>query len=120
MTPVLIGSEAYPGDNVTTDQQILQVIMSSSNPIHHPAGTNRMGLANDSMAVVDSQDTLGVSLQQPLALLYTLVDPCAFSCSSGHRRECVRVVDASAFAGHPQASVCKYYLFIKWLSPANW
>ena len=52
MTPVLIGSEAYPGDNVTTDQQTLQVIMSSSNPIHHAAGTNRMGLANDSMAVV--------------------------------------------------------------------
>ena len=56
--PVLIGSEAFPGENVTTDQDILKVIMSSSDTIHHAAGTNRMGMVNDSMAVVDSQGML--------------------------------------------------------------
>lgn len=56
-TPVLIGSETYPGNNVTTDEQILQIIMSSSDSIHHAAGTNRMALANDLMAVVESQGT---------------------------------------------------------------
>ena len=56
--PVVIGSEAYPGTNVTTDQEILKVIQSSSSTIHHAAGTNRMGLANDSMAVVDSKGML--------------------------------------------------------------
>lgn len=55
VNPVLVGSEAYLGENVTTDQDILNVIMSSSDSIHHAAGTNRMGMANDSMAVVDSQ-----------------------------------------------------------------
>ena len=53
--PVVIGSEVYPGANVTTDQEILKVIQASSSTIHHAAGTNRMGLANDSMAVVDSE-----------------------------------------------------------------
>ena len=52
---VVIGSEAYPGVNVTTDQEILKVIQASSSTIHHAAGTNRMGLASDSMAVVDSK-----------------------------------------------------------------
>lgn len=58
MKPVLIGSEAFPSENVTTDQDILMVIMSSSDAIHHAAGTNRMGMVSDSMAVVDSQGTL--------------------------------------------------------------
>ena len=56
--PILIGSEAFPGENVTMDQDILKVIMSSSDTIHHAAGTNRMGMVNDSMAVVDSQGKL--------------------------------------------------------------
>ena len=54
----LLGSEAYPGNNVTTDQEILDVILSSFDTIHHAAGTNRMGKANDSLAVVDSQGEL--------------------------------------------------------------
>ena len=53
--PLLIGPEAFPGGNVTANQDILNVIMSSSDTIHHAAGTNRMGMVNDSMAVVDSQ-----------------------------------------------------------------
>ena len=53
--PVLKGPEAYPGSNYTTDQQILNIIQSSSSTIHHAAGSNRMGQASDPMAVVDSQ-----------------------------------------------------------------
>ena len=55
VAPLIIGTEAFPGENITTDQQILQTVMSSSDTIHHAAGTNRMGLANDTMAVVDSK-----------------------------------------------------------------
>ena len=61
--PILIGSEAFPGQNVTTDQDILDVIKSSSDTIHHAAGTNRMGMVNDSMAVVDSQGMLAFCLR---------------------------------------------------------
>lgn len=53
--PMLIGSEAFPGDQVKTDEQILQVISSSSSTIHHAAGANRMGRADNPMAVVDSR-----------------------------------------------------------------
>ena len=53
--PVLIGPEAFPGANVTTDEEILQVIRSSSDTLHHAAGTNRMGRSDDPSAVVDSQ-----------------------------------------------------------------
>jgi choline dehydrogenase len=53
--PVLIGDEAFPGKNVTTDEQILNVVQTSSSTIHHAAGTCKMGLTNDTMAVVDSQ-----------------------------------------------------------------
>ena len=61
--PVLVGSEAFPGQNVTTDQDILDVIKSSSDTIHHAAGTNRMVMVNDSMAVVDSQGMLAFRLR---------------------------------------------------------
>ena len=50
--PVLIGSEEFPGQNVTMNQEILDVIKSSSDTIHHAAGTNRMGMVNDSMCSV--------------------------------------------------------------------
>ena len=42
--PVLIDSEVCPGENVKIDQDILKVIMSSSDTIHHAAGANRMGM----------------------------------------------------------------------------
>lgn len=53
--PILIGNETFPGDEVRTDAEILAMIKNSSDTIHHPAGTNRMGLANDNMAVLNSQ-----------------------------------------------------------------
>jgi len=52
---VLIGNETFPGEDVQSDADILAVIRNSSDTIHHPAGTNRMGLVNDTMSVVDSK-----------------------------------------------------------------
>ncbi|KAL9087740.1 MAG: hypothetical protein Q9165_006507 [Trypethelium subeluteriae] len=82
--PILNGTESFPGKDVQTDEQILNVIKQSSDTIHHAAGTCRMGRANDTMAVVDSRaNVIGV--------------------------KGVRVVDASAFPflppGHPQSTV---------------
>ena len=50
--PVLIGSEEFPGQNVTTDREFLDMIKSSSDTIHHAAGTNCMGMVNDSMCSI--------------------------------------------------------------------
>ena len=79
-----IGSEVYPGANVTTDAQIEEVIRRSADTVFHPAGTCRMGKAEDEDAVLDSKArVLGV--------------------------KGLRVVDASSFpalpAGHPQGTV---------------
>ena len=54
MKPV-VDSEVYPGTNVTTDEQILETIRESANSIYNAVGTNKMGTADDPMAVVDSQ-----------------------------------------------------------------
>ncbi|KAI0146282.1 alcohol oxidase [Xylariaceae sp. FL1272] len=77
-------SEAYPGLDATTDEQILDVVRSSLMTVWHAAGTCKMGQADDSMAVVDNAARVfGV--------------------------ENLRVVDASAFPllppGHPQSTV---------------
>ena len=86
---IVIGDEALPGSNVTTDAQILEFITQSASTLYHAAATNAMGRPNDSNAVVDSQArVIGVSG--------------------------LRVVDASAFPflppGHPQATVCELSL----------
>lgn len=87
---IMTGPEAYPGPKVKTDDQILSHIKRTVSPIWHASGTCRMGRANDTKAVVDSN-----------ARVY------------GVRG--LRVVDASAFPllvpCHPQATVCKsFYL----------
>ncbi|KAL9050774.1 MAG: hypothetical protein Q9162_006425 [Coniocarpon cinnabarinum] len=87
MKPVLLGSEVYPGTNVSTDLQILNEIKRVALQVYHAAGTNRMGLRNDTEAVVDSNaKVIGVNG--------------------------LRVVDASAFPllppGHPQSTVCEF------------
>jgi choline dehydrogenase-like flavoprotein len=51
--PVLVGPEAFPGASVQSDEDILSIIMSSSDTIHHASGTNRMGKVDDPLAVVD-------------------------------------------------------------------
>ena len=84
--PLLNGKEAYPGEQVQTDEQILALIRKSINTVYHAAATCAMGRKDDTMAVVDSK-----------ARVYGVKN--------------LRVVDASAFPflppGHPQATVCK-------------
>ncbi|PLB46518.1 alcohol oxidase [Aspergillus steynii IBT 23096] len=84
MAPVMIGPEYDPGSHVQTDDDILEYIRNSVMTIWHPACTCKMGRADDTMAVVDSEARVfGV--------------------------ERLRVVDASAFPilppGHPQSTV---------------
>ncbi|KUJ10742.1 alcohol oxidase [Mollisia scopiformis] len=78
------GPEYYPGADVQTDDEILSTIKGSLQTVWHASSTCKMGVANDSMAVVDSHaKVFGV--------------------------EGLRVVDASAFPflppGHPQSTV---------------
>lgn len=72
---VLIGNETFPGEDVQSDADILAVIQASSDTIHHPAGTNRMGLANDTMAVIDSQGMSSVMFLTHLANMIFLYQP---------------------------------------------
>ncbi|KAH9871550.1 hypothetical protein J1614_005805 [Plenodomus biglobosus] len=78
------GDEAFPGRDVQSDDQIREMIRASANSVYNAAGTNRMGKADDNLAVVDSKArVIGV--------------------------DGLRVVDASAFPflppGQPQATV---------------
>lgn len=85
MQPVLADpTEYFPGPEVQTDAQILDVVRNSLHTVYHAACTCRMGRTDDPNAVVDSAArVIGVSG--------------------------LRVVDASSFAvlppGHPQSSV---------------
>ncbi|KAK1827604.1 putative GMC oxidoreductase [Podospora conica] len=84
LAPIVAGPEAFPGPAVQTDAQILQAIRNSMMTLWHAACTNKMGRADDPMAVLDSRARVrGVSG--------------------------LRVVDASSFPilppGHPQSTV---------------
>lgn len=87
MAPIITGPEYFPGLEYQTDAQILDVIRNSMMTIYHASCTCKMGLQNDSMAVVDSH-----------ARVFGVTG--------------LRVVDASAFPflppGHPQSTVCEY------------
>lgn len=83
----LVTGEVYPSGNVTTRDQIIEVIKESANSVYNAVGTNKMGQRNDSLAVVDSAArVIGVNG--------------------------LRVVDASIFpflpTSQPCATVCKY------------
>ncbi|KAL4997978.1 putative choline dehydrogenase [Aspergillus recurvatus] len=51
---VLVLEEYYPGRNVTTDEQIVGHLRDAVYTMAHAAGTCRMGVEEDEMAVVDS------------------------------------------------------------------
>ena len=76
--------EAYPGEEVQTDEQILEWIGQSMACVYHAAATCKMGKASDEMAVVDGDAKV-------------------------HGAERLRVVDASALPfltpGHPQSVI---------------
>lgn len=84
---IVAGPEAYPGAKVQSDEQILNAIRNSISPVWHASGTCKMGLENDTHAVLDSNSRV-----------------------RGVRG--LRVVDASAFPllppGHPQSTVCEF------------
>lgn len=86
MKPVLIGPEYFPGPNVTTDQEILNLIRQSFSTVFHASCTCKMGKQGDATAVLDSRAKV-----------------------RGVRN--LRVVDISSFPilppGHPVATVCK-------------
>ncbi|KAI8933926.1 hypothetical protein NX059_009619 [Plenodomus lindquistii] len=52
---VVIGPEITPGDDVSTDEQILDFIRTSAQPIWHASSTCAMGKAGNKGAVVDSK-----------------------------------------------------------------
>jgi len=52
---ITIGPEYFPGNNVTTDEQILDLIRQSTSTIYHAAASCKMGRLDDPMAVVDSR-----------------------------------------------------------------
>lgn len=84
MQGVVIGPEIFPGENITSDRDLIAAIQRSAQTIWHASATNKMGMVNDSMAVVDSRArVIGV--------------------------KGLRVVDASAFPflppGQPQSMV---------------
>ncbi|KAK8115743.1 GMC oxidoreductase-like protein, partial [Apiospora sp. TS-2023a] len=53
MSPLVV-EEVYPGANLTTDEEIRAIVRESANSVYNAAGTNKMGKANDALAVVDS------------------------------------------------------------------
>lgn len=86
-----IGPEYFPGANVTTDEEILNLIRQSFNTLSHPTSTCKMGKPNDPKAVVDTQGRVyGV--------------------------KSLRVVDASSFPflppGLPMGTACECSLFL--------
>jgi choline dehydrogenase len=50
-----IADELLPGKAVQSDDDWLGFMKANGGSIYHPAGTCKMGMANDRMAVVDEQ-----------------------------------------------------------------
>lgn len=84
MSNIKVGEEFIPGLNISTDEQIEQYIRETAGTVWHASCTCKMGVKNDSMAVVDNRARV-------------------FGVNG------LRVVDASAFPhlppGHPQSTV---------------
>ncbi|KAI4864081.1 putative glucose-methanol-choline oxidoreductase [Hypoxylon rubiginosum] len=84
MQSFVIGDEAFPGNNVTTDAEIETAVRTDFETVWHAACTCAMGKADDTNAVVDSQARV-IGVQN------------------------LRVVDASSFPilvpGHPQSTI---------------
>ncbi|KAH8672143.1 putative choline dehydrogenase [Tricladium varicosporioides] len=54
MKPIVV-QEAFPGANITSDAQILEIVKATANSVYNGAGTNKMGKFDDPLAVVDSK-----------------------------------------------------------------
>ncbi|RYP61970.1 hypothetical protein DL770_009671 [Monosporascus sp. CRB-9-2] len=79
MAPVLIGGEFLPGDNVQTDEEILEYLVHALNPLFHAFASNRMGKTSDPMAVVDNHGkVIGVkNCPAPQVQVYMLAEKLA-------------------------------------------
>lgn len=89
MKEITIGEEALPGQNVSTNAQIMQWARTHVQTVYHASCTCKIGKSDDPMAVTDSRArVIGVNN--------------------------LRVVDASTFPllppGHPQSTICKFPL----------
>lgn len=86
MEDVLIGPEYFPGEDVQSDAEILEVIRKTASTVYHAACTCAMGKEDDKKAVIDTK-----------ARVYGVKG--------------LRVVDASSFPilppGHPVATICE-------------
>lgn len=49
------GEELYPGQDAQTDEQLQDYIKRTHNTVYHPAGTVRMGAADDAMSPLDPE-----------------------------------------------------------------
>ncbi|PHH87474.1 hypothetical protein CDD83_8829 [Cordyceps sp. RAO-2017] len=81
---IVTGPEAYPGEEIQSDEEVLNIVRDSIMTVWHPACTCKMGKKGDRTAVVDHQARVfGV--------------------------QGLRVVDASSFPflvpGHPQSAI---------------
>jgi choline dehydrogenase len=50
-----LGREIYPGDAITSDDDLAEDARNRAELIYHPVGTCRMGAADDEMAVLDPE-----------------------------------------------------------------
>ena len=50
-----VGTELYPGPDIQTDEEITDYIRRTHNTVYHPAGTVRMGAADDGMSPLDPE-----------------------------------------------------------------
>jgi choline dehydrogenase-like flavoprotein len=49
------GRELFPGEAVQSDEEIADYVAKTHNTVYHPAGTVRMGAADDEMSPLDPQ-----------------------------------------------------------------
>ena len=49
------GRELFPGEDVQSDEEIADYVAKTHNTVYHPAGTVRMGAADDEMSPLDPQ-----------------------------------------------------------------
>lgn len=84
LSAMTIGDEYFPGPEIETDEQILDLIREALTPVSHASCTCKMGRREDSMAVVDNKARV-------------------------FGTQGLRVVDASSLAllppGHPMATI---------------
>jgi choline oxidase len=50
-----VGTELYPGEAIQSDEEIAEYIRKTHNTVYHPAGTVRMGAADDDMSPLDPE-----------------------------------------------------------------